>query len=119
VASQFLAVAMSISRDGAALRLKDNDNVAVCLRAVPAGAELEFEGRRIVALAPIPAGHKIALRPIAEGELILKYGQTIGRAGVEIQAGEHVHVHNVEGTRGRGDLAQLPAAGTRARGASA
>lgn len=96
---------MPVSRDGAALRLKADDNVAVCLRALAPGAALEFDGQQVTARAPIPAGHKIALRPIAAGELILKYGQTIGRAGVGIAAGEHVHVHNVEGTRGRGDLA--------------
>jgi len=102
---------MPISRDGAALRLKDDDNVAVCLRAVPAGSELEFAGLRVTARVAIPAGHKIALQPIAPGELIRKYGQTIGRAAVAIEPGEHVHVHNVEGTRGRGDLAEAPAAG--------
>jgi hypothetical protein len=96
---------MPVSRDGAALRLKDDDNVAVCLRAVPSGAALEFEAECIVARGPIPAGHKIALHSIAAGDLIRKYGQTIGRAGVAIAPGEHVHVHNVEGTRGRGDLA--------------
>jgi len=96
---------VAISLDGAALRLKDDDNVAVCLRNLAAGAELEFAGLRIVARGPIPAGHKIALRAIAAGELILKYGQTIGRAALAIAAGEHVHVQNVEGTRGRGDLA--------------
>jgi hypothetical protein len=104
---------MPISRDGSALRLKDDDNVAVCLRMVPSGAELDFVGQRVVARAEIPAGHKIALRPIAAGDLILKYGQTIGRAGVAIAPGEHVHVHNVEGTRGRGDLGVDAAAAVR------
>jgi len=97
---------MAVSRDGAALRLKDDDHVAVCLRDIPAGGRLEFDGGpSITARAAIPAGHKIALRAIAAGELIRKYGQTIGRAGVAIAPGDHVHIHNVEGTRGRGDLA--------------
>jgi altronate hydrolase len=109
---------MAISREGAALRLKADDNVAVCLRALPAGAQLAFDTLSVTARAPIPAGHKIALRAIAPGELILKYGQTIGRAGVAIEAGEHVHVHNVEGTRGRGDLAEPPAAAAPAPGAA-
>jgi len=60
---------------------------------------------RVTALRPIAAGHKIALRPIALGEPIRKYGQVMGRATEAIAAGEHVHVHNVEGLRGRGDLA--------------
>ena len=102
---------MALSRDGAALRLKDDDHVAVCLHDIPAGAEIEFAGGQpVVARDAIPAGHKIALRPIAEGELIRKYGQTIGRASGAILSGEHVHVHNVEGTRGRGDLAPDAAA---------
>jgi altronate dehydratase small subunit len=97
---------MPLSCDGHALRLKDDDHVAVCLRVLPAGAEILFEGEApLVVREAIPAGHKIALRPIAAGELIRKYGQTIGRATVAIAPGEHVHVQNVEGTRGRGDLA--------------
>ncbi len=41
-------------------------------------------------------GHKYALRPIAAGENIIKYGMPIGRATVAIAAGEHVHTHNVK-----------------------
>ncbi len=52
----------------------------------------------------IPSGHKCARRAIGAGELILKYGQPIGRATAAIPAGAHVHVHNVESLRGRGDL---------------
>ena len=43
----------------------------------------------------IPAGHKVALRAIAPGEMVLRYGQAIGRAKVPIAAGQHVHTHNL------------------------
>ena len=43
----------------------------------------------------IPAGHKYALRPIAEGEYVIKYGEIIGRATQNIAEGEWVHTHNV------------------------
>jgi altronate hydrolase len=43
----------------------------------------------------IPAGHKLALRTILPGELVLRYGQTIGRAKRTIEPGEHVHTHNL------------------------
>ncbi len=43
----------------------------------------------------IPAGHKIALRDIPKGEYVVKYGEIIGRAKVDIKAGEWVHTHNV------------------------
>ena len=41
-------------------------------------------------------GHKYALRDIAEGENIIKYGMPIGHATCAIKKGEHVHVHNVK-----------------------
>ena len=40
-------------------------------------------------------GHKYALRDIAEGENVVKYGMPIGHATCAIKKGEHVHVHNV------------------------
>lgn len=43
----------------------------------------------------IPAGHKIALCDIAQGDKIIKYGFSIGRAKTAIKKGEHVHSHNV------------------------
>jgi len=47
----------------------------------------------------IPIGHKLAIRDIAEGETIIKYGVDIGRAVKPIRAGEHLHVHNVKTKR--------------------
>ena len=52
---------------------------------------------------PIPFGHKFALRPIPAGGPVVKYGETVGLATEDIAAGQHVHVHNVEGIKGRGD----------------
>lgn len=43
----------------------------------------------------IPRGHKMALRPIATGEAVTKYGQTIGFAIADIAAGDHVHTQNL------------------------
>lgn len=58
----------------------------------------------VVAKVPIPYGHKIALVAVARGASIIKYGQVIGRATADIAPGDHVHVHNLESLRGRGDL---------------
>ena len=44
----------------------------------------------------IPAGHKFALREIAAGEYVIKYGEIIGRATQKIAEGEWVHTHNVK-----------------------
>ncbi|BDE06748.1 altronate hydrolase [Vulcanimicrobium alpinum] len=99
---------MPLAADGSALRLKEDDDVAVALRPLAPGAAVTFGGETVVVAAQIPTGHKFATRPIAGGALIRKYGQVTGRATGAIATGEHVHVHNVEGTRGRGDLAEAP-----------
>jgi hypothetical protein len=68
-----------------------SDTVATLLDDDRAASRLQ-DGR---ACAPgIPFGHKVALRPIAEGEPVLKYGVAIGIATQSIGEGEHVHVHN-------------------------
>jgi (2R)-sulfolactate sulfo-lyase subunit alpha len=51
------------------------------------------------AKSDIPIGHKLAIRDIAAGDTIIKYGVDIGRAVAPIAAGEHLHVHNVKTKR--------------------
>jgi (2R)-sulfolactate sulfo-lyase subunit alpha len=50
-------------------------------------------------LDPVPLGHKIALNDIHSGDTILKYGNDVGRAVLEIGKGHHVHVHNMKTKR--------------------
>ncbi len=86
-----------------AIAISDQDNVATALEALEQGRVLEIAGQRITVGAAIPRGHKIALRSIRAGEAVIKYGSPIGTATAEIAPGMHVHTHNVESTRGRGD----------------
>lgn len=74
------------------IRLHQDDNVAVLREDCEAGALM---GDGIVASEAIASGHKIALRPIAEGRTVFKYGQPIGAASKDIAQGDHVHAHNV------------------------
>lgn len=60
----------------------------------------------VTATGDVPYGHKVALKRIAKGETVYKYGLSIGSALVDIQPGDHVHVHNIESNRGRGDKHQ-------------
>ena len=76
-------------------RLHPSDNIVVALRAVSAGTVLATEND-VTARAAIPAGHKLATRAIAKGEAVLRYGQIVGFASVDIVPGEHVHTQNVE-----------------------
>ncbi|MBI0331416.1 UxaA family hydrolase [Burkholderia plantarii] len=81
---------------GTLLKLHGDDNVALALRPLDAGSVVELDGHALPVLTPVPAGHKIAIRALAPGERVTKYRQTIGVARSRIEAGEHVHVHNVD-----------------------
>lgn len=97
-----------------ALVLNRQDSVATLIDNGAAGEECELRGEsngRIRLSADVPYGHKVAIKPIAKGALVVKYGEKIGRATAAICIGEHVHVHNVESLRGRGDLHQTNATG--------
>ena len=91
-----------------ALMLSAKDNIATCLEEIEEGSEVQVqlgkEGRNIKALETIPFLFKIAVVDIAKGAHVLKYGESIGIASAEIKKGELVHIHNLEGARGRGDL---------------
>ena len=53
----------------------------------------------VKALNDIPIGHKLAIKPLAANDTVIKYGVDIGRAIAPIQVGEHLHVHNVKTKR--------------------
>ena len=90
-----LDIAKLPTAGNSAIRLHPTDNVAVARVPIPAGTELSVEGLQLVTREAIPAGHKIALRAIRPGELVERYGQAIGRASQLIEAGDHVHTHNL------------------------
>jgi altronate hydrolase len=75
------------------IRLHANDNVLVARQPLALGQELAEFGLRT--RAQVPAGHKIAARRIAAGERVKKYDTVIGVALRDIEAGEHVHSHNL------------------------
>jgi D-threo-aldose 1-dehydrogenase len=76
--------------------LHPDDNVLVCIAPIFAGEAVPVERPVPAALDDIEVGHKLARRPIAPGETILKYGAPIGSATQAIAAGEWVHVHNMK-----------------------
>lgn len=76
-------------------RLAPEDNIRVALQELRPGERVLVDGQSVEVQDPIPAGHKIAVRPIAAGEKVLKYGSPIGSATQPIQSGQHVHTHNL------------------------
>ena len=91
-----------------AILMHPKDNVATSVEEVQAGDAVQVSGgeenRSVTAIEAVPFGFKIALEEIPQGALIVKYGETIGKAGGLIPRGALVHIHNLEGTRARGDL---------------
>ncbi|MCF1709925.1 altronate dehydratase family protein [Tabrizicola sp. J26] len=75
------------------IRLSPEDNVVIALRDLGSGVTVAEVAAPLA--GPISRGHKIAIRAIAEGENVLRYGQIIGVATRPIAAGEHVHTHNL------------------------
>lgn len=83
------------------------DNVATSLAELAAGAQfdIEFDGeaKSITTRDAIPFAHKVAIRSMAAGVDVVKYGEVIGRFSRAVEPGDWVHVHNVESARARGD----------------
>ena len=93
-----------------ALHVNDKDNVATTFaNGITDGTGVEIRNKRgectpVTVIGDVPYGHKIAVRDIKKGELIIKYGEEIGIATHDIRRGEYVHIHNLDSLRGRGDL---------------
>lgn len=78
------------------IKINPSDNVIVAIDALNGGDTLDVEGRSITLLQDVPAGHKVALLPLAQGENIIKYGSPIGHARRDIAEGEWVNETNIK-----------------------
>jgi altronate hydrolase len=78
-----------------ALRLHPADDVAIALVPLPARRDVTVDGLHVRLSATIAPGHKFALRAVAAGAPVRRYGQVIGFASQPIAAGDHVHSHNL------------------------
>ena len=91
-----------------AVVLNSKDNVATVLTDLEAGEVVEIKVDKgaisVTLVDSIPFGHKFSLTDIKSDSAIMKYGEIIGKATTNIKPGQHVHVHNVASTRGRGDV---------------
>ena len=83
-----------------------NDSVTVVVvEGVKSGATLTGlildEDRTITlpCLQDIPIGHKVALKDMAVGDTVIKYGVDIGKVVQPIKTGQHAHVHNIKTKR--------------------
>ena len=82
------------------------DTVAVVVvEGVKAGTELkgwimdDDKTTSVQARQDIPIGHKVALKDMAPGDTVVKYGIDMGKVVAPIRRGEHAHVHNIKTKR--------------------
>ncbi len=98
---------------GRAIVVDERDNVATALTGLKKDAVVEAgigqSSYKIKLRSDITFGHKFALKRIPKGEHVIKYGEVIGMASEDIEAGDHVHVQNTESLRGRGDIKNMNA----------
>jgi altronate dehydratase len=78
---------------GGTIRLHGADNVVIALADLAKGTMVA--GVPVPLPQAVPRGHKIATEAIAAGHNVLRYGQIIGQATVDIPVGAHVHAHNL------------------------
>lgn len=90
-----------------AILIDERDHVATAFVPLAAGSSLRVQAgdacHDVVLREPIAPGHKFAVVDISSGAQVMKYAASIGRASQAIRAGDHVHLHNLESLRGRGD----------------
>lgn len=78
------------------IRINLEDNVVVALKDYNCDDTLEIDNETIEIKSEIKAGHKILIKDLKAGDNIIKYGNPIGYALVDIQKGEHIHNHNIK-----------------------
>lgn len=84
---------------------EDEDSVGVAVQDIKAGEMVigaMVEGDKQINVKSnhdIPLGHKIALKPVKKGNILIKYGENIGNATQDINVGDWVHTHNLKTAR--------------------
>ena len=76
--------------------LHPDDNVLVCVAAIRAGDPVTIDGSTVTAREAVAVGHKVARRPLAAGDKVMKYGAPIGSTTRPIERGDWVHMHNMK-----------------------
>jgi altronate hydrolase len=78
------------------LKINPADSVVVCLQPKQKGDIISVDGCDIVLNQDTPAGHKVLIKDVDEGEDIIKYGYPIGHARQSMKAGDWVNENNLK-----------------------
>lgn len=77
------------------VKIHEADNVAVAIVQIEQGTVLCADSETVTAVDRVPAGHKIALKELAENAPVIKYGCVIGYTTRRVARGEWIHTHNI------------------------
>jgi (2R)-sulfolactate sulfo-lyase subunit alpha len=83
-------------RDNVGVVVVENLSAGTDMLCVVTEDDSEFRG---VINQDVPIGHKVALKDLAVGETVIKYGEDIGRIVAPVSKGDHVHTHNLKTKR--------------------
>lgn len=78
------------------LLMAPEDNCLIARTALTKGEQIPIDGVTVMLSQDIAIGHKLARRPLAVGDKVLRYGAIIGSVTQPIAVGEHIHTHNLE-----------------------
>ena len=83
-------------RDNVGVVVVENLSAGTDMLCVVTEDDSEFRG---ILNQDVPIGHKVALKDLAVGETVIKYGEDIGRIVAPVRKGDHVHIHNLKTKR--------------------
>ena len=78
------------------IKINSNDNVAVALKPIAKGTTVDVAGTTVTMIEDIPQGHKFAVKAVAKGDAVIKYGFRIGFAQADVPVGGWIHTHNLK-----------------------
>lgn len=88
-----------------ALAHRITDDVAVAVADLQPGEQLNIQSldgagsHQVTLLEAVPLGHKVALKDLPEGHVVIEYGERVGRMTQAVAKGGYVHVHNIRTLR--------------------
>ena len=78
------------------IKINEQDNVWIVRVALAEKEEVRVDGKTYMMKKALGIGHKIAAKPLATGDKIIKFGVSIGSATQSIAEGDHIHLHNMK-----------------------
>ena len=78
------------------LKINPADNVVVAITDLKAGEIISDEGADVVLKEDVPAGHKVTLKKLTEGENVIKYGYPIGHVRQDVEAGKWINENQIQ-----------------------